>query len=581
LILVTGASGFIGRHLVSALLADGHAVRALVRSDGAATRVPHGAEVVWGDVADVDSLWAAAAGARLVYHLAGSYRGTDEEIHAAHLTGTANLLRALEPGTRVVYVSSTSVYGWDQVWPADHATSPAPESAYGKAKLAAEELVLGAADIQAVVARPTITYGPGDDKGMLARAYNLMRRGAKWFPGDGNNRIHLLHVDDLVRALLILGDTGEGVYVLGGPSATPVRDILGCLAEGAGLEAPSFGLPPALFRPLARHAVDVLTRDRAYSSARATEDLSWEPQVAVEDGLRATGAWLAEQRSTAHGFDWHNYVDDPDEGLGTVYERFALRDVLASAIERTGATSVLHAPAFGMMGFPGIDAVFCARQGLRVGLVDYDADRLEAVREKWAELGLTPTVHLVDSPDPATWPETLGAQYDLAFSFAALWWFDDPWAVLAAQARWSDKGVLCCVPNKNVFMQMRARLWHKDLFRTELNEEALDRHAATAAAEGLGLRSTGTGLFDIPPFPDTSVPLAKILRRGKKAAEGEAWVWSIMPFFKGEDPTMEGRITRLASWERFVPTAVAPALAHHRWHLFEPTRAEPVTSPAP
>jgi UDP-glucose 4-epimerase len=582
LILVTGASGFIGRHLVAALLADGHEVRALVRSDGAAKRVPPGAEAVRGDVADAESLRAAAAGARLVYHLAGSYRGTDEEIHAAHVTGTANLVSALEPGARLVYVSSTSVYGWDQRWPADHATPPAPASAYGEAKLAGERLALGWTGGQAVVARPTITYGPGDDKGMLARAYNMMRRGARWFPGDGANRIHLVHVDDLVRALVLLGDKGDGVYVLGGPDATPVRRILELVAQGAGTEGPSFGLPPALLRPLARHSVDVLTRDRAYSSARAAEDLGWAPEVDVAEGLPATGAWLAEQRSTAHGFDWHNYVDDPDEGLGTVYERFALRDVLASAIERTGATSVLHAPAFGMMGFPGIDAVFCARQGLRVGLVDYDAERLEAVREKWAELGLTPEIHLVDGPDPASWPEELPARYDLAFSFAALWWFDDPWAVLAAQARWSDKGVLCCVPNKNVFMQMRARLWHKELFRTELNEEALDRHAATSAAAGIGLRSTGTGLFDIPPFPDTSVPLAKILRRGKKAAEGEAWVWSILPFFKGEDPSMEGRIARLASWERFVPGAVAPALAHHRWHLFEPDAvAAPPPAPVP
>jgi len=578
-ILVTGASGFIGRHLTSALVAGDEAVRALVRSDGAAKRVPEGAEVVRGDVADVGSLRTAAAGARLVYHLAGSYRGTDEEVHAAHVTGTSNLLHALEPGTRLVLVSSTSVYGWDQAWPADHASPTAPASAYGKAKLAAEQIVLRWPGIEAVVARPTITYGPGDDKGMLARAYNLMRRGVRRFPGDGTNRIHLVHVDDLVRALVLLGDKGDGVYVLGGPAATPVRRILELLAEGAGIEGPSFGLPTNLVRRLAPHAVDVLTRDRAYSSARADADLGWRPQVGAAEGLPATGAWLAEQRSTAHGFDWHNYVDDPDEGLGTVYERFALRDVLASAIQRTGATSVLHAPAFGMMGFPGLDAVFCAQQGLRVGLVDYDADRLEAVREKWAELGLTPEIHLVDGPDPATWPSELPAKYDLAFSFAALWWFDDPWAVLAAQARWAGKGVLCCVPNKNVFMQMRARLWHKDLFRTELNEEALDRHAATTAANRLGLTSTGTGLFDIPPFPDTSVPLAKILRRGKKAAEGEAWVWSILPFFKGEDPTMEGRIARLASWERFVPGPVAPALAHHRWHLFEPSPT--AATPAP
>ena len=118
-------------------------------------------------------------------------------------------------------------------------------------------------------------------------------------------------------------------------------------------------------------------------------------------------------------------------------------------------------------------------------------------------------------------------------------------------------------------MQLRARLWHRELFRSELNEDALDRGAVAVAASRLGLRSTGTGLFDIPPFPDTSVPIAKILRRGQ-ASEGQAWTWSILPYLKGEDPGMEDRIARLASWERFVPGAVAPALAHHRWHLFEP-----------
>jgi nucleoside-diphosphate-sugar epimerase len=587
-ILVTGASGFIGRHLVAALAADKqavdapvgarHTVRALVRSDAGARAMPEGVDIARGDVADVDSLRRAAAGVDLVFHLAGSYRDDGPELHATHVTGTSNLLSVLEPGTRVVYVSSTSVYGWDQSWPAHHNSPPQPVSAYGEAKLAAERLVSGWEGGPTAIARPTITYGPGDERGMLARAVRFMARGVRWFPGDGQNRIHLLHVDDLVRGLTLLGQKGAGVYVFAGPDATPVERIFELLAAGAGLKPPRFGLPASPARLVARHSVDVLTRDRAYSSARAAAELGWRSQIGVEEGVPATGAWLAQRRSTAHGFDWHNYVDDPDEGLGTVYERFALRDVLQSAIKRTGATSVLHAPAFGMMGFPGLDAVFCARAGLRVGLLDYDAERLDAVRAQWTELGLTPEVHLVDSADPATWPDQLPARYDLVFSFAALWWFDDPWAVLAAQARWAGKAVLCCVPNKNVFMQMRAKLWHKELFRSELNEHALDRSAATVAAGNLGLRATGTGLFDIPPFPDTSVPIAKILRRGRAsrsggrsgpASEGGAWVWSILPYLKGDDPTMEDRITKLASWERFVPGAVAPALAHHRWHLFE------------
>lgn len=184
-----------------------------------------------------------------------------------------------------------------------------------------------------------------------------------------------------------------------------------------------------------------------------------------------------------------------------------------------------------------------------------------------AELGLEPELHLVDGPDPATWPECLQKSYDLAFSFAALWWFDDPWAVLAAQARWAGKGVLCCVPNKNVFMQMRARLWHK-----ELSDPSSTSTPSTARPPSPRLWASGCVHRDRavrhPPFPDTSVPIAKILRRGQ-ASEGKAWVWSILPYLKGEDVSMEDRITRLASWERFAPRQVAPALAHHRWHLFE------------
>ena len=189
---------------------------------------------------------------------------------------------------------------------------------------------------------------------------------------------------------------------------------------------------------------------------RAPEaELGWKPRVELDDAMPAVGAWLAGQRTKRaaarmglsepsaddrFGFDWRGYLDDPDEGLGTVFERFRLDTVLERAIEQTGATSVLHAPLFGMMGIPGLDAVFCARRGLRVGLLDTSEERLESVRAMWRDLGLEPEVHLVDGPDPATWPERLSVPYDLVFSFAALWWYPDPWAVVQAQMRWADRG---------------------------------------------------------------------------------------------------------------------------------------------
>jgi UDP-glucose 4-epimerase len=623
-VLVTGASGFIGTHLVPALLDSGRTVRAMVRSDEGAARVAAlgPVEIVRGDVTDAASLKGVADGCGLVYHLAGDYRGSAAAMHTVHAAGTAKLLRVVDPRARVVFVSSSSVYGWDRDWPADHATRPKPETAYGTAKLAAERLVLARPEGPSVVARTTIVYGAGDDGGMLARAHSLMTRGMRRFPGTGRNRIHLLHVDDLVAGLLLLAEEGAGVFLFAGPSAAPIRHIFGLLAEGAAPPAPSFGVPTAALRPVARtfesawaaanrdgepplnrHSLDVITRDRAYSWARASEELGWSPRVELEEGVPQLGKWLSQRTSPEGtskqpsaasiasgnavnreemGYDWRGYMEDPDEGLGTVYERFALHDVLMDAVTKLGARNVLHAPLIGMMGIPGIDALMLARAGIEVGLLDFVPERLESIVRLWHDLGVEVTPHLVPAADPAEWPAELPVSYDLVFSFAALWWFEDPWAVLRVQARWATKGVLVAVPNKNVFMRARARLWHRDLF-TQLNEEALDRHKVVEAAREIGLKPIDTGLFDIPPFPDTSVPLARVVKavldrkpgakkQGVKEEEGDGpWAWSILPYLKGEQPDIEDRMRKLARWERFVPDSVAPGLAHHRYTLLEKT----------
>ena len=648
MILVTGASGFIGSHLVATLAAEGEEVRALVRSEAGAARlraVVAGAgettgrvETVTGDVTDPASLRRAAGGAHLVYHLAGTYRGSADEMHAVHVGGTQNLLAAVDPGTRLVLVSSTSVYGWEQSWPADHATPPRPTSAYGVAKLTAEHMVLGWAEGDGVVARTTIVYGPGDTGGMLPRAVRLLQRGIPRFPGTGKNRIHLTHVDDLTAGLSRLAGKGSGVFLFGGPESAPVERIFSLLAEGAGLPAPAFGIPSAALLPLAagveavwglagrggeppltRHSVEVACRDRAYSWARAADELGWSPQIPLEVGVPETGRWLVEHlppggdplptplatngapvTSTtperplpSHGFEWRSYFADADEGLGTVYERFALQKVLESSMAQTGSTSVLHAPLFGMLGVPGLDAVFLARSGTRVGLLDFDDERFDAVRSLWSGYGLSPEIHKVDDPDPTTWPDQLPASYDLVFSFAALWWFKDPWAVVTAQARWAKKAVLVCVPNRNVFMKLRSLVWHRDQFKTDLNEDALDTNALIAAAKGMGLKPIDTGLFDIPPFPDTSVPLAKGIRRILAARQGSAakkdegttdegpaitnnaaaWRWSILPYLDGDDPGLAERVEKFTVLERHLPGPVQPHLAHHRFVLFVPEKA--------
>jgi len=567
--VVTGAGGFIGGHLVRALAATGVDV----------VGVPH-RDFFGGNVAEV------MAGADVVFHLAGPYRGSASALRAAHVDGTEAVFTATPSGTRFVYVSSTSVFGWDQTWPADEHSPVAPASAYGAAKLAAEDLVRGRHGV--VVVRPTIVYGPGDEHGMLPRTVRLLRRGVRVMPGDGTNRVHLLHVDDCIAALLRVGlgpMPPSPVYVLCGPAPCRLRDAVAWVAEGAGVRPPAWGRVPAgaarraasmlerVWRggeaPLSVHSVEVATRDRAYSAARAADELGWTPEVDPEAGLRAYGESL-RAGGGAVGFDWRGYFTDPDEGLGTVYERFGLDHILDEACARVGATSVLHAPAFGMMGIPGLDAALVARRGLRVGIADTDAERLAAVVDLWERLGLPVEPHLLPE-DPAAWPATLGSTYDLVFSFAALWWFADPWRVVEAQARWAERALVTSVPNKNVFMRLRAALWHRRLF-DELNEDALDTARLEAMAPDLGMRVVERGLFDLPPFPDTSVPIGKVLRafRGKESADPEgAWAWSILPYLDGEADDLPARIDRVGAFERHFPRVLAPAWAHHRYVVME------------
>ncbi|MFA5785456.1 MAG: NAD-dependent epimerase/dehydratase family protein [Actinomycetota bacterium] len=657
MILVTGASGFIGLHLVRALVARGESVRGLARSREKLEAVEaEGAEAFPADVVDAKALARSVRDCRLIFHLAGTYRGSATEMRAAHIGGTRNLLDVSDSGSRVVFASSTSVYGWRGPWPADERTPACPITDYGIAKLAAEQAVLGWDRGETVIIRPTIVYGPGDLAGMLPRAYRLMSRGLRIFPGAGTNRIHLVHVDDLVRGLLIAGERGSGTYVMAGPESSTIGGVFAVLAQGAGLPRPRFGLPVPTTRalagaaevmwhlatltgepPLTRHSVDILVRDREFTWEKARSELGWIPRIQWQEGVAELGTRLAlESKASTHagsaragsgfretiesirppaaaegvrpgdlakiagppivaacspGPDWRPYAEDPDEGLGTVYERFPLADILRDSAQATGSTSVLHAPLFGMTGIPGLDCVFLARQGLRVGLLDVDETRLAAVADLWTRLGLAADTYLAPWPDISGWPDLIPAKsYDLVFSFAALWWFADPAEALRIQARWARKGLLVALPNRNVFMALRSRWWDRDMFE-RLSLEALDLERIKAVARAEGLEAVREGFFDLPPFPDTAFPIRRLLRRNKP--EGEAarpaasvprsfhlpaagtgdegfWRWGILPYLTGRDPGLEARCRKLAFLERLAPERLARLLAHHRYVLLAP-----------
>lgn len=248
--LVTGGSGFIGSHLVPALLTQGWSVKSCGRHAKPAS-LP--AEVDWhvADLADQScDLAPVFSGATHVFHLAGasSSKSSQEEMERSNVAGTRRAVEAASAAavTRFVHMSSTSVYG-EEV----HLPSPVPEDVevhpsrgYGKAKWGAEEAVWKAADegLPAVVLRPVSVYGPGNVK-LLASA--ILDVAVERFGGRTEIPIHrkpieqrLVHIDDLVAASLHVanapGASGRAFNVVLDTYPTS-HELLGMIADELGV----------------------------------------------------------------------------------------------------------------------------------------------------------------------------------------------------------------------------------------------------------------------------------------------------------------------------------------------------------
>lgn len=317
--LVTGATGFIGSHLVRALVADGRAVRALVRpGDDAAALSKLDVEVVAGDVRDAAAVKAAARGCRQVFHLAAQSRTRGARLHReVNVEGTRNVASAcLETGVdRLIHVSTAGVYGLLRDPPAHEGSPTRPNSHYRATKLLAEEHLLGghARDgLPVVIARLTDTVGARTLSWLgLCRA--VATPGFRRI-GAGRNVNQLCHVSDVVAGLKLCAERPgiEGrCYLLSGDRAIPVAELIAWIAEDLGVPPSRRQLMPDapfqavtllgdfLYRKLGVE-VPVLYRyalfvtQKAYDISRAREELGFEPTASVREGVHATLAWYRE-----------------------------------------------------------------------------------------------------------------------------------------------------------------------------------------------------------------------------------------------------------------------------------------------
>ena len=200
-VLVTGANGFIGRHVCATLHAAGHTIVGLVRPGGQRRDLPN-VLVAQGDVTVRRSLEKPLNGCHAVVHLAGAKQAVRESTYnRVNTRGSANLAKAAKRAgvKRVVFVSTIAAQGPARGGrPHVLAGSEAPLNAYGRSKLSAEQRMRTVLGDRLIVLRPSLVYGP-DDPHLLAWARMVRRRVV---PMVSQLELSLLHVDDLARATL-------------------------------------------------------------------------------------------------------------------------------------------------------------------------------------------------------------------------------------------------------------------------------------------------------------------------------------------------------------------------------------------
>lgn len=324
-VLVTGATGFIGRHLVESLIEEGYNVRALVRSLEKGKQLEEkGVELHKGDITIPETLKNIGSGVDFVFHLAAlmKFHGAKwEDLYKINVMGTENLVKELlgEEIELFVLTSTTEVIGPCEKIPADEESPPNPKYEYGKSKLLAEELVRRyhkEHGFPVTIIRPSGVYGPGD----LYITYSTIRAIARGLlsrlPGGGENYIQFAFVKDVVQGYLRVIESykramGE-TYIITSEDFYTYKEAFTIIADLLGVKPPKGSMPIWLAKTLIwfiekwnslrgvedfvfhTSVVDDMLTNRVYSIDKAKKELNYRPQYKFREGMEITIKWFKE-----------------------------------------------------------------------------------------------------------------------------------------------------------------------------------------------------------------------------------------------------------------------------------------------
>ena len=312
--LVTGASGFIGGHMVDLLLSHGIKVRAMVRDRLKAVRLEalENCELVVADLTRKETLAPAVSGTTGIFHIGGVFRQAglpDSAYFEINHLGVKNLFDAAicEGVPRIIHCSTSGVLGHVAKLPSNEDSPYNPSDVYQESKAEGEKLALEyfkAGKIKGLIIRPAMVYGPRDSR--FLKIFRMVKKGTFFYVGSGDVYTHFIDVRDLVNAFFIgmkKVNLNAEIYQIAGEKEQRLFEVINMVADYLNVRRPWLHIPLKPMQvlagicedlcefigaepPLHRRRIEFFTHHRFFDTQKARRDLDYKPAKAFEIELK-------------------------------------------------------------------------------------------------------------------------------------------------------------------------------------------------------------------------------------------------------------------------------------------------------
>ncbi|MDY6914690.1 MAG: methyltransferase domain-containing protein [Candidatus Cloacimonadota bacterium] len=267
--------------------------------------------------------------------------------------------------------------------------------------------------------------------------------------------------------------------------------------------------------------------------------------------------------------NWKKYFSNPDEGLGSSYERIILNRKLRQIYKEYRITNALEAPIFGFTGITGINSVELAKNGCKITLLDHDEERGQLARYIWKLIGFQVAFRVQNSYNFLDFEDKY---FDMSWNFSALWFVEDLNSFLSELSRVTKKVILICVPNRYGLGFLTQKYFSDMNNLTKFYSNNIIPKNFVNILKKNGWNLNESNLIDCPPWPDIGMPKLDFLKKIKldKLCKTEHKPVTILDHYQRKDPYFEYKMLKYSWLEKYAPKFLKLFWAHHKYFLFVP-----------